>query len=240
MSEYPGDARYAATAERTRDEHRTFDLRERIDSMINTCQDVRREGAQPRVHGNGFVQLDITARHRLHIWGDPRIPRQLIPAQIHDHVFGFTSRVLLGQLVHRRMFVYEDKTFGEGRIHGSLGAPYRRYQAVVTHGADTALVQQPGRWGAAIMEERLFRAGDVYTFAAGAFHETLAPWLCVTVIEKDGPTLEQGGPAPSVLVPDGVAPDPSFDRYTAAPDDLLWAVIFGALVSKVGAHGRRT
>src|SRR3546814_5268128 len=61
---------------------------------------VRERGGRPRVHGNGFIQLDLTERGRLHIWGDPRIPRQKTATPIHDHVFGFESTVVVGRLVN--------------------------------------------------------------------------------------------------------------------------------------------
>src|SRR3546814_6146607 len=61
---------------------------------------VRERGGRPRVHGNGFIQLDLTERGRLHIWGAPRIPRQKTATPIHDHVFGFESTVAVGRPVN--------------------------------------------------------------------------------------------------------------------------------------------
>lgn len=173
--------------------------------------------ARPRVHGNGFVQLDLTDRQRLHVWGDCRIPRQVIPSQIHDHTFSFKSTIIFGQLVHRTI----------GVLHDAAGG-YDLYQAVVNHGEDTRLEKQQGRVRATIQIESLIKAGQSYSFQATRFHETLAPWLCVSLIEKDGPTLSQGGPSPRVLVPAGLEPDNSFDRYQASPE-LLWQIIFEAI-----------
>jgi len=66
--------------------------------MIN-LKKVRADGGRPRVHGNGFVQLDLTERSRLHIWGDPRIPKQKVATPIHDHVFGFESTIIVGRVI---------------------------------------------------------------------------------------------------------------------------------------------
>ena len=63
---------------------------------------------RPRVHGNGFIQLDLTDRRRLHVWGDHRIPRQSVPSTIHDHTFSFKSTIILGQLVHREIGIFPD------------------------------------------------------------------------------------------------------------------------------------
>lgn len=195
----------------------------RLNAIIGQVEAARDSGSRPRVHGNGFVQLDLTPRRRLHVWGDVRIPRQSVPSTIHDHTFSFQSTVYVGQLVHRVIGLYP----------GTNGA-YEMYYAVTNQGEDTRLVKTPVRYDALITEEHLLRPGDTYTFAARRFHETVAPWLCVTVIDKDGPTLSQGGPNPNVLVPFGLTPDNSFDRYQTPPD-FLWQIIFEALQSEVAA-----
>jgi hypothetical protein len=38
----------------------------------------------PRVHGNGFIQLDLPDGKRLHVW-DEDIPRQKVNTSMHDH-----------------------------------------------------------------------------------------------------------------------------------------------------------
>lgn len=187
-----------------------------IQDLIREVEALRHV-ARPRVHGNGFIQLDLTRRRRLHVWGDPRIPRQSIPSTIHDHTFSFTSVVFGGQLVHRCIDLIEDPN----------GA-YEMYQAVCNHGEDTRLVKSSSRFNATVTAEHLLRIGETYQFEARRFHETIAPWLCVTVIDKDGPTLAQGGPNPNVLVPTGWQPDNTFDRYQVAAEHL-WKIIHDAL-----------
>ncbi len=54
--------------------------------------------SEPRIHGNGFIQVDLDELHRLHLW-DVMIPRQSVDSSIHDHAFGFESRTLQGMLV---------------------------------------------------------------------------------------------------------------------------------------------
>jgi hypothetical protein len=188
-----------------------------IEKLLQEVRAAHAANHRPRVHGNGFIQLDLTARRRLHIWGDQRIPRQRVPSTIHDHTFSFKSTVYRGQLVHRCIDLIED----------SSGA-YEMYYAVTNKGEDTRLEKSSARFNAIITADHLLKAGDAYTFEARKFHETVAPWLCVTVIDKDGPTLSQGGPNPHVLVPFGLAPDNTFDRYQTEPD-ALWRIIFEAL-----------
>lgn len=185
--------------------------------MIN-LKAVRATGARPRVHGNGFIQLDLTERSRLHIWGDPRIPRQGVATPIHDHVFGFKSTILVGRLIN---VVYQFIP----REHGD----FRAHVAQTRKGKDTILVptDQSGvlephyvemvNWNSAVR---------VYHMRPYVFHETLAPdGPTATIIIKDGPTLVQGAPTPPrVLVPVDVQPDNDFDRF-AANEDLLWRII---------------
>lgn len=192
-----------------------------LERVLSEVKAAHENGTRPRVHGNGFVQLDLSPSRRLHVWGDPRVPRQTVPTQIHDYTFSFTSTVIRGQIINRTIRVRED----------GLGA-YRLYTAEVNQGEDTRLVRNDDRrYRATISVEELLEEGAIYTVDAGRFHETVAPWLCVTVIEKDGPTLAQGGPSPRVLVPVDLEPDNTFNRYST-PADVLWQIIYKALGSE--------
>jgi hypothetical protein len=172
---------------------------------------------QPRVHGNGYVQLDLTPRKRLHVWGDSRIPRQLVPSTIHDHTFSFSSIVLKGQIIHRCIELEENILGG-----------FQMYTAVTNIGEDTRLVINEKRFNAIIISEQLLKQGDAYTFEKRKFHETIFPWACITIIDKDGPTLTQGGPNPNVLVPYGLRPDNAFNRHQVRTDKL-WEIIWDAI-----------
>src|SRR4051812_43978314 len=52
---------------------------------------------EPRVHPNGFIQLDLKPGLRLHVW-DVQIKAQEPPTPVHDHIFDMRSQVLLGQI----------------------------------------------------------------------------------------------------------------------------------------------
>lgn len=173
---------------------------------------------RPRVHGNGFVQLDLDPRRRLHIFGDPEIPSQDVPSPIHDHTFGFTSYILKGSLTNLQIgFAELDE--------GHEWATHMEHMAQVRDREDTILVPT-GRSGRAYLERAEgFCAGECYHFRSRLFHETITHGPTVTVIEKDGPTLSQGGPSPRVLVPIGYEPDNSFNRY-AVPEEDLWRIIW--------------
>ena len=178
-------------------------------------------GNRPRVHGNGFVQLDLSASVRLHVWGDSRIPRQKTDTPIHNHTFGFTSYVLKGAIEQRVYRVSED---------GFYEKVYQPHLATVRHGEDTVLAPVGEKVGLGLdcQATRIVRAGESYAMQAGEIHESRPLEPSVTIIVKDGPSLSQCGLPPLVYVRDGIEPDNAFDRY-ATPQELLWEIIEAAI-----------
>src|SRR5690606_12254802 len=71
---------------------------------------LRRHGQNIRVHGNRFIQIDLEGPGPQYRWGDERVHiwSDLVPlaqrygTPIHDHVFGFHSRILAGTLIDIR------------------------------------------------------------------------------------------------------------------------------------------
>ena len=171
----------------------------------------------PRVHANGFIQVDITPSVRLHVWGDDRIPRQRVPTPIHDHAFQFTSRVLLGALTQRTYV-----------LHPS-GAAYQPHQARVRRGEDTMLVPEGVPVQLAVHGSVVLSAGDVadavYSMAPWEIHETIPLGPAVSVIVKRGLTISQGGVSPTVFVPVGLAPSYEFDRHAVLSPRDMWGIV---------------
>ena len=170
----------------------------------------------PRVHGNGFIQLDLTDRVRAHFWGLKEIPRQTVSTQIHDHKFGFTSHVLKGAL---RQFEYRIVPEPDG-----FSSRYQPHIARMRHQADTAL--EPFCKPINLTPANSFDifAGQHYAMTTDAIHETVPLMPTVSVIRKDAPTLAQGGHAPLVYVPVGLIPDGDFDRHSFS-STMLWELI---------------
>lgn len=186
--------------------------------MIN-LNEVRAKGARPRVHGNGFIQLDLTANSRLHIWGDRRIPKQKIATSIHDHVFGFESTIIVGRVVNVIYAV-------EIHEHGD----YRVYTPKVREGEDTILEATSIQVVAAPIHTDMIdwrTSSRKYIIAPFEFHETIAPdGPAATIIIKDDLTQAQGNikALPRVLCHVSQEPDNKFNRYNADVD-LLWRII---------------
>lgn len=191
---------------------------------------LRRLGTFPRVHGNGFIQIDLDHERRLHIWGHRDIPRQRTPSPIHDHIFGFISHILVGNIANVN---YELTPSDKG--------PWHMYNPVVRNKEDTILEKMDDqRWDTKPLSTTIVDAdssilyGKVYDIAPGVFHETFAPFPAATIIFKDGRTQAQGNDSdqPRVLVPVDDEPDNDFDRY-GFDEDMLWDITFEVLKARL-------
>lgn len=187
-----------------------FDVRKLVGELRKSAH-----GPRPRVHGNGFIQLDLRQDQRLHVWWPGRVPRQKVRTDIHDHIFTFNSRVVVGQLVNVRYALLINR---EGA--------FRVYEPEIRRGEDTVLHPSLALVDAEVVSCELKRADEGYGMAPHVFHETIVDRPTATVIHKFGQTLAENpdGPRPRVLVPRGQNPDNDFDRY-GAPAAQLWAII---------------
>ena len=186
--------------------------------MIN-LKEVRARGSKPRVHGNGFIQLDLTERSRLHIWGDHRIPKQKVPTPIHDHVFGFESTVIVGRVINV-VYAVEAREHGDYRVYVPK---IRVHEDTILEPTSMQVVADPIHVDMTDWQS----SSRKYGIIPGEFHETVAPdGPAATIIIKDDDTQAQGNDKvlPRVLCPITQEPDNEFNRYDA-DEDLLWRII---------------
>ncbi len=186
--------------------------------MIN-LKAVRATGSVPRVHGNGFIQLDLTPRTRLHIWGDPRIPKQKVPTPIHDHVFGFESTVLVGRVINV-VYIVNAHEHGDYRIYTP---EIREREDTILKPTEIRVVVDPIHVDTIDWQTSSCKYGILLR----QFHETIAPsGPAATIIIKNDMTQAQGNVKmlPRVLCPVTQEPDNEFNRY-AADVDMLWRII---------------
>lgn len=184
-----------------------------MDGTVISYEELRASGKRPRVHGNGFIQLDLNddGTKRLHIW-DVDVPRQIVATPIHDHVFDLRSNVLFGTLIHEELEPVA-RTFGTHRI-------FRAQQEEGTQ--NTILVPDKGTVTLNVEQRLVLGAGSLYTFPAWRLHQTDHRGLTVTVMDKVNAPRDYG--RPRVLVPVGEAPDNEFHR-DGFDQDYLWSFI---------------
>ncbi|MET4190647.1 MULTISPECIES: hypothetical protein [unclassified Bradyrhizobium] len=178
-----------------------------------TIDELRDIGNVPRVHGNGFLQLDIGPGTRLHIWGHPSLPRQIVDTGIHDHLFEFVSQVLVGRVVNRVMeLVYP---------LSPVDATYKVYTPETRDGEDTVLVDSGKRGTIAERRIQVVAAGQAYNMRPYAFHETFTDRPSATIMSKG----KRFAGVARVLVPMGSEPDNRFNRNTAMSEASMWTII---------------
>lgn len=183
---------------------------------------------QPRMHPNGFIQLDVTldpesriAEQRLHVWPDnpDDFPRQETRTTIHDHKFDMKSEILVGEIRQIRYhFNVEWDVELEGPTHEIYIASYNRK-------SDSTLEPTGALVRLATMTEEVWDEGDVYTQPASSFHDTGWEGLTATLMTKQ---KEYEFHQPRIMVPIGVEPDNDFKRDNVDVD-LLWDKIDEAM-----------
>lgn len=174
----------------------------------------------PRIHGNGFIQVDLDELHRLHLW-DVRIPRQRTDSSFHDHAFGFDSKTLVGTLVNVNVHP-RFNTNRRVRSGGGWGNPtHNLYQVVRDPGTEETKLKS--------MRKRCwFEAGpalvvgirDGYHMEPGQFHASFHLGTTVTYIKKDLTKPQYLGGLARVACRIGERPDNSWVREQEIPE---WA-----------------
>ena len=192
---------------------------EKIKAIL-TKEYLRGLNTRPRVHNNGFIQLDLSQRRRLHVWHFD-IPENPENAPFHDHVFGFRSWALVGKLTN---IIYE-LDFNK--------RDFEIYTPRITKGCDSALEPtgkfcgiKPKTTNVIAPKGNSDNLPDSYGIEPFEFHGTFVSEPTVTVIDKTAPTLAQNptGPRPRVLMPVGNKPNSSYSQYSINPEEL-WRII---------------
>lgn len=171
----------------------------------------------PRVHGNGFIQMDIGAGRRLHVWGHRDLPRQKVDTGIHDHTFDFVSTCIVGRVVNVVYGVDYDPT---ERVY-----THKIYRPEPRDGEDTALEPTLQQCRPYVHSVRLVNSIESYSHEALVFHETFTDRPSATVMQKGNKTP---GVKARVLIPLGFEPDNEFNRNDF-PAERLWEIIYEVL-----------
>lgn len=181
---------------------------------------LRKYGHEPRLHGNGFLQFDLTPVYRLHIWSRDLPPAQKVSTQLHDHIWDFTSKIVFGKL-HDRQYDYRSVSLlHEDDDHSGV---YQIWETTYAGGRNTRLVPVRQFIRLEPPEGCIYGIGECYEVKAGVFHQSRpveSPTM--TIIEKGAQTTARA----RVLVPAGTRPDNDFDRHLkGAALEQLWLVL---------------
>lgn len=183
----------------------------------------RAMGNSPRVHPNGFIQLDISkdkARSRLHVWHRGAIDfGQNSDSPVHDHIFDMQSRIYRGSLTQIR-YEFELRHAGEP-THEIFMADYL--------GKSESVLQPTGVKGCLEYDHNrsiLVTDGEYYYQPAFTFHDTQPGKTPLVTIMTKSYVYERF--SPRVLVPIDESPDNDFRRDQYKTDEL-WDIIEDAI-----------
>lgn len=177
---------------------------------------LRSLGNKPRVHPNGFIQLDLSEKRRLHVWHPRLTIRQRTFSPIHNHIFSFTSKVYVGRLIN---VIYGFKPNPSGS--------HEEWQVRAIEGQNTELVKtEGGRINLDPLLVDVVVSGGEYTMDKRAFHETLCNEPTLTIMEKSDAEFSMGPncQGASVIVPWNEKPDNAF-RRDDHDNHILWGYI---------------
>jgi len=188
-------------------------------SLTDEIQTAKNEGRLPRVHPNGFLQLDLEpdrmstgrpiAKRRLHIFDDS-LPRQEVRTTVHDHIFDMSSFVVKGTILNDTYVPVPDDD-GDLEI----------YQAQEAKCTETNLVPTGKRCTLKLKKTEYVYMGETYRFPAFAFHDSRHIGVAVTIMTK-GTSFPLK--TPRVLVPVDALPDNNFSREDQ-DIDALWELV---------------
>lgn len=187
-------------------------------------------GHSPRIHPNGFLQLDLTEHQegasghsggsrRLHIWNptDVELPRQKTASPVHNHVFDMESTVIKGSLT-QVLYVLDEDPSEDDITHEKYIAEYDGLNSVLVASDIVGNLMEQERFDV--------KAGESYTQPAFTFHDSVpASDLVVTLMEKQ--EIHEG--EATILIPVGQEPDNEYDRTLGLSDEQLWQAIDASL-----------
>ena len=166
---------------------------------------------EPRLHGNGFLQLDLRDGYRLNIWSPDLPSTQRVSTPIHDHRWSFTSRVLLGVQTHSE-YAFDEEPEGTHEV----------YEVCRNAVSEDTLLRGMGIYGTPRrLNDLRIPAGDSYCFFKGLFHATPTPGYAMTLMCKYGVNPMH---STRVLCGRDLYPDNVFNRYQE-DFELLWSIV---------------
>jgi hypothetical protein len=170
------------------------------------------------LHGLGFIQVQLEADQRLHVW-HPELPRRRCfeDSAIHNHRFSFVSKVLVGTQINTDCQVTPDEAgshisyIHEGPRSANGGRPW----------------VPDGKVRVAELRRKEVGAGQEYFIWAYHHHHTQpgGNGKVATVMRK----LGEGEKGAHSLCLAGVEPDADFDRFQWS-EQQLWEVLQDVLL----------
>jgi len=176
----------------------------------------------PRLHPNGFIQLDLLEdlSLRLHVWPDERLQNQKTMHPIHDHSFNMESTILTGCLTN---LVYEFQP-SEYNIQTTLYQAQRLVGCQDTYLQPANLKINTGYLRLLGLKSSTYLPNNTYSLPKRVLHDSIPHALTATLMTKS----DVSSYSPLIAVPKGVIPDNNYTRESI-DEEILWSFIKRAL-----------
>jgi hypothetical protein len=184
---------------------------------------LKQRGHHPRLHPNGFIQLDIEPGvSRLNVWPIEIVSTDARRHPIHNHSYDIKSTILVGALTN--ITYQKESTREEFATHILHRAQRRPGSANETEiypvGGELQNVRLYG-WNI-----NMYAAGETYDLPRKKLHDSLPQGKTATIMQMGNPDQDYG---PLVAVPKGVLPNNGFKRERPDIEWLLWDMIDSVL-----------
>jgi hypothetical protein len=182
---------------------------------LPSLEALRGNGRNIRLHGNRFIQIDY-AGGRIHIWSDLLPTAQVRPAPIHDHDYGFYSRVLSGQLINVTYRIAQTIRWdGDLKLYNEMA-----YDIWHVDRAAATLVPTDKSCILKVLDMRYNRRGDAYRMWSEQLHATAYIGHAITFCTPEATKVKNV----RVMVPHRCLPDNNFSR-TDYNERGLWGFV---------------
>jgi len=169
------------------------------------------------LHGLGFLQVKLSNNQRIHIW-HPELPKRKCFnfSSIHDHRFGFVSKVLIGTQINQFYRIIPNSTRHThiAYLHEGERTKYGNRPWIEDFRIDLELAGK----------RQIVKPGQEYEVSPYIYHSTTSIETTVTLMTK---TSEHDKGAHSLCNIE-VIPDVDFDRKQW-PEEKLWKIFNQAL-----------
>ncbi len=166
------------------------------------------------LHGLGFIQLILPNDQRMHVW-HPDLPRRNCYkfSSIHNHRFGFVSRVVKGKQVNHRCAIEIVKPGTGSHILISHNGPRSEKGGRESYPVADVNVHDSG------LQE--YSPGQSYQMSMLEFHTTPNSGIVITIMQK----LSEGIIHANSVIESGHEFHYDFNRFQLSPDELYAFVV---------------
>lgn len=182
--------------------------------MLPNYAELRALSTVPRLHPNGFIQLDLVPNQsiRLHVWPAEELRAQKTRHPIHDHSFDMESEILTGCLSNLTYEFQPSEYNKQTTLYRAKRLPDTQetiLEPAVTIKANTGYLR--------LLRADMFLPSSKYRLSKFVLHDSIPHGLTATIMTK----TRLSDYSPLIAVPKGIEPDNDY-RRDSIDTEVLW------------------